>query len=142
MPRVKTAQGVQEFSYTPGGMAAARQAAADQMSLGKPPDYGGMAAGGLQGAISGAATGAKLSGGNPLAVGAGAILGGAAGVAGASEKQMADVGSAGQRLAKAYQDEKAPAGIAKLGSKLQTFADPEDPTGSELWRLAKIHGEV
>ena len=76
MPRVKTPNGVKEFSYTPGGMAAARQAAAGQLVSPKGRDAGKMGLGVLEGGMKGAAQAASMSGGNPYATGIGAVFGG------------------------------------------------------------------
>ena len=114
MPRVKTPQGVKEFSYTPGGMAAARQAAADQLVTPGDPTgdtakrtAGGAASGALSGALTGAALG--MSGGPlapltvPVAAGYGAIAGGIAGAgmgaAGSTPEQVQQVGSTAEMLA-------------------------------------------
>ena len=131
MPRVKTPQGVKEFSYTRGGMAAARQAAADKLVTPGDPT-GDTAKGVAGGALSGAASGAALGmSGGPLAPltvpGAalvGAVVGGAAGGAGASAEQVQQVGSTAEMLASKFRKDPAKAGSAvKLGRKFHAAQD-------------------
>ena len=116
MPRVKTPQGVQEFSYTPGGMAAARKAAAGQLAL--PEDKTGkLATGAAQGGLSGAVAGSKFG---PYGALAGGVIGAGMGALGSSSQQVAQVGTTAEMLASAFRKDPAKAGteIIKKSTKV------------------------
>ena len=111
MPRVNTKDGVKEFAYTPGGMAAARQAAAEGMAVPQGRDLGAMGMGAVQGGLAAAGTAAQASGGNPYVTTGAGILGAISGAMGAdntskSNQQMGrtaeNVGSAAATLASAF----------------------------------------
>ena len=116
MPRIQTDEGVKEFEYTPGGMAAAQRAAAEQMVRSQGQDYGKMATGGAMGALQGAASGYGI-GGPPGAI-IGGVLGGIGGAAGASQQDIKGVGAAGQELKDAWEKRKAAADALAATQKI------------------------
>tara|TARA_R100001463_G_scaffold60406_1_gene112892 strand:- start:848 stop:1234 length:387 start_codon:yes stop_codon:yes gene_type:complete len=111
MPRVNTKDGVKEFAYTPGGMAAARQTAAEGMAVPQGKDLASMGMGAIQGGLNAAGTAAAASGGNPYITAGAGLVGAATGALGADNtsktnreigKTGAAIGSAAEMLSSAF----------------------------------------